>query len=158
MSESTAALPGCLTSSLNCFACSSQPGRDSIKSDTCRERDRQRERERRAYQRETVVCNQTPLLLSQPHYSLSQTVTIITTLVSVWLVLPTCWTLQCWTVSEWTPATPGSSLRCCSQQSDRSRPGCADMADRKTDWWRAACRLDSGTAGETDGSEAGVTT
>lgn len=55
----------------------------------------------------------------------------------------TCWTLQCWTVSAWTPATPGNNLRCCSQHSDRSRLGCADMAERKTDWWRAACRLDS---------------
>lgn len=54
---------------------------------------------------------------------------------------PTCWTLQCWTVSAVSLATPGSSLRCCSQQSDRSRPGWADMADRKMDWWRAACRL-----------------
>lgn len=55
----------------------------------------------------------------------------------------TCWTLQCWTVSAVSLTTPGSSLRCCSQQRDRSRPGWADMADKKMDWWRAACRLDS---------------
>lgn len=62
-------------------------------------------------------------------------------------VPPTCWTVQCWTVSAVSLATPGSSLRCCSQQSDRSRPGWADMADRKMDWWRAACRLVSAGAG-----------
>ena len=40
-----------------------------------------------------------------------------------------------------TPATPGSSLQCCSQHRGRSRPGWADIADRNTDWWRACCRL-----------------
>lgn len=55
----------------------------------------------------------------------------------------TCWTLQCWTVSAVSLTTPGSSFWCCSQQRDRSRPGWADMADRKMDWWRAACRPDS---------------
>lgn len=66
----------------------------------------------------------------------------------------TCWTLQCWTVSAVSLATPGSSLRCCSQQRDRSRPGWADMADRKMDWWRAACRLVSaGAEGQKDQPE-----
>lgn len=66
----------------------------------------------------------------------------------------TCWTLQCWTVSAVSLTTPGSSLRCCSQQRDRSRPGWADMADRKMDWWRAACRLDSVGAGGQAGQGA----
>lgn len=32
------------------------------------------------------------------------------------------------------PATPGRSLQCCSQQSDRERSGWADRADMKSDW------------------------
>lgn len=32
------------------------------------------------------------------------------------------------------PATPGRSLQCCSQHSDRERSGWADRADMKSDW------------------------
>lgn len=36
------------------------------------------------------------------------------------------------------PATPGRSLQCCSQHTERERSGCADRADRKRDWGMAS--------------------
>jgi len=45
------------------------------------------------------------------------------------------------------PATPGRSLQCCSQQSDRERSGWADRADMKSDW----CTLSEEIAGNKNG-------
>jgi hypothetical protein len=38
------------------------------------------------------------------------------------------------TVEAEMPATPGSSLQCCSQHTESERSGWADKADMKSDW------------------------
>lgn len=48
------------------------------------------------------------------------------------------------TVAAVMPATPGSSLQCCSQHRDRERSGWADRADMKSDW----CILSEEIAGD----------
>lgn len=39
------------------------------------------------------------------------------------------------TVEAEMPATPGRSLQCCSQHTERDRSGWADRDDMKKDWW-----------------------
>lgn len=39
------------------------------------------------------------------------------------------------TVEAEMPATPGRSLQCCSQHTERYRSGWADRDDMKKDWW-----------------------
>lgn len=48
------------------------------------------------------------------------------------------------TVAAVMPATPGSSLQCCSQHRDRERSGWAERADMKSDW----CMLSEEIAGD----------